>query len=64
MKHKTCKRKRKLPYVEGDWFAVPLDDQGYALGMIARARPRGRMLFGYFIGPRRREAPALAEVSD
>ena len=28
--------RRKLPYDEGDWAAVPLEGGGYALGLIAR----------------------------
>jgi hypothetical protein len=31
-------------YSEGDWFAVPLRDDGFALGIVARANPEGRCL--------------------
>jgi hypothetical protein len=41
----------KLPYSEGSVFVVPLTKGGYARGVVARAAPRGRALFGYFFGP-------------
>jgi hypothetical protein len=31
---------------------VPLNNGGFARGVIARARPKGRLLLGYFFGPR------------
>lgn len=48
--------RKELPYKEGDWFAVPLRDGGYALGLAARMDGRGSVL-GYFFGPRRRQIP-------
>jgi hypothetical protein len=42
----------KLPYTEGSVFLVPLQGSGYARGVVARASKRGRVLFGYFFGPR------------
>lgn len=42
----------RLPYSEGSVFMVPLRDSGYARGVVARMRPRGTVLFGYFFGPR------------
>lgn len=48
-------------YEEGEWFAVPLRDDGYAVGVVARANPRGA-LFGYFFGPRQDELPSLADT--
>lgn len=53
----------RVRYSEGDWFAVPLRDGGYGLGVIARANAGG-VLLGYFFGPRRREVPALDDVKD
>ena len=47
---------------EGDWFAVPLRDGGYAACLIARANPGG-VLLGYFFGPRRSRIPQLQDVS-
>lgn len=37
-------------YSEGTAFSVPLNDSGYARGVIARSSPG--ILFGYFFGPR------------
>jgi hypothetical protein len=52
-------------YSEGDWFAVPLHDGGFAVGVIARSMPDKRgVLLGYFFGPRRDTAPKLEEVSE
>lgn len=55
--------RKKLPYQEGDWFAVPLRDGGYGIGLIARARRTGKALCGYFFGPWRKTVPPLTEVS-
>ncbi|MBM3240185.1 hypothetical protein FJZ31_28200 [Candidatus Poribacteria bacterium] len=56
--------KKKLPYKEGDWFGVPLEDGGYAVGLIARSRRGGKALFGYFFGPRRSRLPNLNDIRD
>ena len=59
-------RRGRLPYREGDWFAVPLRDGGYGVGRVARMPPppkRGVHLLGYFFGPRRDRVPALEEVA-
>lgn len=42
----------KLPYLEGSAFLVPLPSGGYGRGLIARAAPKGKILLGYFFGPR------------
>lgn len=49
---------RRVKYTEGDWFAVPLSDHGFARGVVARANPKGALL-GYFFGPRFKALPAL-----
>jgi hypothetical protein len=55
-------KRRKLPYAEGTWFAVPLKKKsGYVVGIIARHGHLDR-LFGYFFGPRRRAIPTLKAV--
>ena len=41
----------KLPYSEGSVFLVPLTDGGYARGVVARSGPKGKVLFGYILGP-------------
>ena len=52
----------KLPYREGTWFAVPLKQSGFAVGVVARnSKPPGCLLC-YFFGPRRNSIPTLAEV--
>ncbi|WP_081752729.1 immunity 26/phosphotriesterase HocA family protein [Kallotenue papyrolyticum] len=54
--------RRKLPYQEGDWFAVPLRTGGYALGLIARVDGKGGVL-GYFFGPRYHQLPSKDQAS-
>jgi hypothetical protein len=39
-------------YSEGSVFLVPLRDGGYVRGVVARTSPNGKVLFGYFFGPR------------
>ena len=53
--------KKKLPYKEGDWFAVPLQDGGYALGLAARVS-RGGAILGYFFGPRHETVPTVEDT--
>jgi hypothetical protein len=42
----------KLPYSESSVFLVPLRNGGYARGVVARSNVEGRILLGYFFGPR------------
>jgi hypothetical protein len=50
-----------VKYGEGDWFAVPLLDGGFAIGLVARSNPKG-VLLGYFFGPKRMSVPTLNET--
>ncbi|MCC6677040.1 MAG: immunity 26/phosphotriesterase HocA family protein [Phycisphaerales bacterium] len=52
----------KLSYREGTWFAVPLRQGGFAVGVVARATTEGEVILCYFFGPRRTAVPALDEV--
>ena len=45
--------RKLLPYKEGDLFCVPLRTNGYAIGIIARVANTGKILLGYFFGPKR-----------
>jgi len=51
----------KLNYKEGDWFAVPLKDGSFGIGLAARVFSRGGVL-GYFFGPKRSSLPSLEEL--
>jgi hypothetical protein len=53
----------RVNYREGDWFAVPLREGGFAVGVVARANPEAALL-GYFFGPRRAEVPSLYDVAN
>ncbi len=53
---------KKLPYREGDWFAVPLQDGDYAVGLVARCPRGGKVFLGYFFGPRRKRMPNLKDL--
>ena len=52
----------KLPYREGDLFALPLRDSGFGIGLVARSAPRGRILFGFVFRPRYAQIPTIAQV--
>jgi len=55
----------KLPYTEGSLFRVPLPGGGAARGVVARASPEGKVLLGYFFGPRlSSSAPVTADHVD
>jgi hypothetical protein len=41
-----------LPYCEGSVFLVPLRKGGYGRGVVARSSAEGKVLLGYFFGPR------------
>ncbi len=58
------KKGGKLPYGEGDWIAVPLQSGGFGVGVIARASKRGKVLFGYFFGPRLNYLPTIDSARD
>ncbi|HEX8602480.1 MAG TPA: Imm26 family immunity protein [Pseudoduganella sp.] len=52
----------KQPYHEGSWFAVPLNNGGYAAGLVARMSPQGKIMLAYLFGPKRATIPTLADV--
>ncbi len=41
---------KKLKYNEGDWFAVPLTNKQFALGLVARVDRNMHEILGYFFG--------------
>lgn len=43
---------KRLPYREGSVFLVPLRSGGFGRGVVARSGPRGKLLLGYFFGPK------------
>jgi hypothetical protein len=47
---------------EGLWFAVPLRQPGYAVGLVARVDARHQAA-GYFFGPLRKDVPRLEELA-
>ena len=53
----------KSSYPNSSVFLVPLKYGGFARGVVARSAPEGRLLLGYFFGPRR-ASQAEADVSD
>lgn len=55
--------KNKLGYKEGTWFGVPLDDGSYAIGIVARKHPGGKVLLGYFFGPKRTSLPDIDNLA-
>lgn len=53
---------KTLPYREGSWFAVPLRTGGYALGVVARMRPGGRIILAYLFATKYKEVPRMDAV--
>jgi hypothetical protein len=53
---------KRLPYEDGDCFAVPLRNGGYGVGLVARHDGRGGVV-GYLFGPRTDEIPTLDDVA-
>jgi hypothetical protein len=49
--------KKRIRYFEGQWFAVPLRKDGYALGIIVRGSYKAKGGLGYFFGPKYQEIP-------
>ncbi|MDG4879954.1 hypothetical protein [Mesorhizobium sp. WSM4884] len=43
---------KRLPYRESSVFSIPLSHGSFARGVVARIAPKGRILLGYFFGPR------------
>jgi hypothetical protein len=52
---------RRLPYQEGDWFTVPLAEDQWAAGRVARLHPGGKIVFSYLFGPFVSQ-PAIGEL--
>src|SRR4051812_2243714 len=55
-----------VTYKEGDWYAVPLPDGNFTVGLVARtARKRlrrakkGKWFLGYYFGPKYASVPSL-----
>jgi hypothetical protein len=55
-------RKRLVKYEEGQWFAVPLRNGGYALGIIVRGNFKTKGGLGYFFGPKYEVIPTGEET--
>jgi len=53
--HEVCRgvlEVTNLPYSESSVFLIPLRNGGYARGVVARSSDEGKVLLGYFFGPR------------
>ncbi len=44
--------KKQITYAEGQWFALPLLNGGYSLGLIIRGSYKTKAVLGYFWGPK------------
>ncbi|MFN8526298.1 MAG: Imm26 family immunity protein [Chloroflexota bacterium] len=56
-------KRQPRPYNEGDWFAVPLSSDDFAVGRVAR-HDRGHGVLGYFFGKRYASPPSARELTD
>lgn len=54
--------KPSVKYQEGDWFVVPLNGTGYALGLAARVSIRYNIIAGYFFPPRYNTMPLIENI--
>jgi hypothetical protein len=54
---------KRIAYQEGQWFAVPLCDGGYAVGILVRGSSRTRGGLGYFFGPRSTNLPDSSDLA-
>lgn len=52
----------KQHYEIGDTFAVPLRRGGFGHGVVTRSAPGGKILFGYFFGPKTDAPDATIEL--
>lgn len=52
----------KKKYEEGIWFAVPVQPEGYAVGVIARATYSDYIALAYFFGLRYTTIPTLEQI--
>jgi len=50
-------------YELGDWFAVPLRTQGYAIGKVARINDKG-ILLGYFFSMKFENVPSTEDLDN
>ncbi|QTD54223.1 Imm26 family immunity protein [Sulfidibacter corallicola] len=55
--------RRKLPYKEGDFFALPLRTSGFGVGIATRINGKGGII-GYFLPEKYPEVPSLDEVQE
>jgi hypothetical protein len=55
-------QEKRYRYNEGQWFAVPLRSEGFALGIIVRGSSRTKGGLGYFFGPKHLEIPDEKET--
>jgi hypothetical protein len=55
---------RRLPYRDGDWFAVPLRNghRSFGVGLVARHDGKGGVI-GYFFGTRFEQPPSLEALA-
>ncbi|MGO1069768.1 Imm26 family immunity protein [Lysobacter sp. CA199] len=52
-----------MKYKEGTCFLVPLEDEGFSVGVIARTSKRGCAILTYHFAPRYEVAPALDDLA-
>ena len=60
-KRNSMRKRDKLPYENGTWFAVPLRTGGFAIGIVARNDGKG-IVVGYFFGTRHKVLPTISDI--
>jgi len=54
---------KRIPYHEGSCFAIPLRQGGYAVGVVARMAPKGKLLLAYLYGMKFEDVPSMLDVT-
>jgi hypothetical protein len=53
---------KRVRYFEGQWFAIPIKDLGFCLGIIVRGGRKTHGGLGYFFGPITKNLPSEKEI--
>lgn len=54
---------KSIPYREGSLFAVPLRNNGFTVGVVARMAKKGKIILAYFFGKKFETIPSFTEIS-
>ncbi len=61
-KESPLKGRRRIKYEEGDWFAVPIGEGIYCLGMVGGKDPQIRSFIGYYFPKTFDSVPTVDDI--